>query len=656
MKSLAEEKLPSKLNFSIWKKVFSYALREWPYLLVVFLAMLVTTFYDSAFVPTMNAAAYSLVGDYATLTSASEIWDLSFDVIWIRGAFETSMNFGLFLGLEIGFIFLRSVSIFLTFYFANMVSMRIIVSMRRDSFRHVQELSFSYFDHTKSGWLIARMNNDTSALGDVLSWNVIQIVWSALDLLFTFITMFSQDWRYALIVTASIPLLILLFPILQRISLKRWRSARNSYSHFVGWLSESINGSKTIKTLGNEESISKEAKGITDEIASKRWKAARVNILFNPIIEILRSVLIAVIVLIGVYEIRNASNAESASLAQETAILSAKIVLFVGFVGSIYDPLRSLSEIWNDFIANQAGAEKVVQLLEAKVDIVDSKEVIEKYGTELNPKNEDDPKIEGNIDFENVTFDYGNGVEVIHPLSLHIKKGTSLAIVGETGSGKTTLVNLLCRFYEPTTGVIKIDGTNYKERSLGWLHHQIGYVQQTPLLLEGSYFDNIAYGKKNVTLEEVKKVAKLVGIDSFIEKEKDGYNTFLSDGGETLSAGQRQLISFARALLRDPEILILDEATSAIDVETETLLQEKLLPLLKGRTSITIAHRLSTIVESDRILLMDHGVILEDGTHKELMERKGAYYRLYQSQFQELSMEKQLEVFTNQIEKKDIKI
>jgi ATP-binding cassette subfamily B protein len=253
-----------------------------------------------------------------------------------------------------------------------------------------------------------------------------------------------------------------------------------------------------------------------------------------------------------------------------------------------------------------------------------------------------------------VTFDYGNGVEVIHPLTLHVRAGTSLAIVGETGSGKTTMVNLLCRFYEPTSGSIDIDGTNYLERSLGWLRSSIGYVQQTPFAFSATYRENIRYGKRDATDAEIEAAAKLVGLHDFVMGQPKGYDTVLEDGGASLSQGQKQLLSFARAIIRNPAILILDEATSSIDTETEAAVQKAIQPLLKGRTSITIAHRLSTIVNSDRILVMDHGKIIEDGDHVSLMNKKGAYYELYMNQFRDLSMESQISTYETQIENKNI--
>ena len=332
------------------------------------------------------------------------------------------------------------------------------------------------------------------------------------------------------------------------------------------------------------------------------------------------------------------------------------IVLFIGFVGQIYDPLQQMSEIFSDFMASQAGAEKVGQLLDAKPSIVDKPEIVEKYGDIFHPKKEAYEKLQGEIVYQDVTFDYGNGVEVIHPLNLTIKQGTSLAIVGETGSGKTTMVNLICRFYEPTKGKIFVDGVDYLDRSLGWLRSNIGYVQQQPFVFSGSFKENIRYGKLNATDDEIIAAAKLVGIHDFIMSQAKGYDTVLEDGGGSLSQGQKQLVSFARAIIRNPAILILDEATSSIDTETEVAVQKAIQPLLKGRTSITIAHRLSTIVNSDRILVMDHGTIIEDGNHVSLMEKKGAYYQLYMNQFKDLSIQEQVDTYSSQIEAKGVKI
>jgi ATP-binding cassette subfamily B protein len=643
MNAIEEEKLPDKFNLGIWLKIGKYALRKWPFLLLIILTMLITTYYDSSFVPTMNQGAIDALS--AVTTSTQDLWTMP---IPVKMLFGETINFTYlsFVITEAVMIIFRSVAIFVTFFLTNYIDMIIMTDLRRDTFRRVQELSFSYFDHTNSGWLIARMNNDTGSIGDVLSWDIISIFWASFDMLFTIATMFTRNWVYALIVMASVPVVAIIVPIFERSLLKRWRTARNAYSRFVGWLAEAINGSKTIKTLSIEDEVGAEAKDITDDIEKKRWRAGRMNAFFQPLVNVISSLMIAVIVAVGLHDIE----------AKNALITVGTLAVFVGFVQSIYDPLQQLSEIFSDFMASQAGAEKVGQLLDAKPSIVDKPEIIAKYGDIFNPKKENYEPIKGDIDFENVTFDYGNGVEVIHPLNLHIKAGTSLAIVGETGSGKTTMVNLLCRFYEPTKGLIKVDGTDYLNKSLGWLRSNIGYVQQSPFAFSTSYKDNIRYGKLNATDDEIIKAAKLVGLHDFIMAQPKGYDTILEDGGSSLSQGQKQLLSFARAIVRNPSILILDEATSSIDTETEAAVQKAIQPLLKGRTSITIAHRLSTIVNSDRILVMDHGTIIEDGNHVELMNKKGAYYNLYMNQFRDLSVESQISTYETQIESKDIKL
>lgn len=639
-----EEKLPDKVNLAVWGKILRYALSEWPLLLVCLFTTLVVTFYDSSFIPVMNSAAIASIGEASEL-GINSAWGVTLHVNFIFGI-KINMGYSTFIALLVIMIFLRSIAIFLLFYYQNIISMKVMIKLRRDTFKKIQELPFAYFDSNSSGWLIARMQNDTASIGDVLSNSLNTILWAGFELVFTIGTMFSTNWILSLVVLASIPLVAVIVPIFERMLLLRHRTARSAYSHYVGWLAEAIDGAKTIKTLSIEDRIDEEAKDITEDIRQKRWRAMRVNAFFTPLLELISSVMIAILVTIGLSE----------AISIEAAELSALIVLFVGFVQSIYTPLQDLSQTFGDIMASQAGAEKVMQLLEAKVEIIDKPEVIEKYGTIFDPKSENYEDIEGDIDFDHVSFAYSNGIEVIHDLNLHVEKGTSLAIVGETGSGKTTTVNLLCRFYEPTAGTVKIDGVDYKDRSLGWLRSHIGYVQQTPFVFAASYMDNIRYGSPTATEEDVIKAAQIVGIDDFIRSSKDGYGTYLHDGGGMLSQGQKQLVSFARALLRNPAILILDEATSNIDTETEASVQAAIASLLKGRTSIVIAHRLSTIVNCDRILVMDKGRVVEDGNHKSLMEKKGAYYRLYMNQFKELSLDEQEKAFQSHIEDKGINL
>ena len=636
--------MPEQFNLGIWKKIFQYVLRH-PVLLVIGLVgTLFVSFYDASFVPVMNAGAIAAAEgiDGKVMTS---IWEAVIPVTFVFGIHVDFSFLSFIITLSV-MIVVRSALIVTTFYITNLISLNAIAELRHDCFIKIQKLSFSYFDKNSSGWLIARMQNDTLSIGDVLSWSFNGILWSAFEVIFTIVTMFSINWQYGLIVMASLPIIIVLTPIFEKKLLILHRSARNQYSHYVGYLSETIAGAKTIKTLSIEDAREKEADEITEEVRRRRIKAVKIDAIYSPILSLTSSLMIALLVYIGAVN----------TPVKQLAIDAATLVLFITFVSSIYDPLVSIVEIFGEFMAAQAGAEKVMLLLEAEESIIDTPEVIAKYGTILQPKPENYEDIDGEIEFKHVCFSYLPGQEIIHDLNLKIEKGTSLAIVGETGSGKTTIANLLCRFYEPTEGSVSIDGTDYMQRSLGWLRSHIGYVQQTPFLFNVSIRENIAYGRKDASEEDIIAAAKLVGIHDFIMRQKDGYDTLIKDEGGSLSQGQKQLISFARALVRNPSILILDEATSSIDTKTEGEVQAALAKLLKGRTSIIIAHRLSTISGADRILVLDKGKIVEDGNHKSLLEARGAYYELYMNQFKELSLDSQIKTYETQIEDKGIAI
>lgn len=627
-----EEKLPSKLNFKVWLKIGKYALKQYKLLILCLIMTLFVSFYDSSFIPLMNASAIK-ASELMNGNNTTSIFDLVIETTFIFNI-KASLTYLQYMILFIVMILVRSVAIFVLFYFQNIISMRIMVDLRRDSFRKLQELPFSYFDKNSSGWLIARMQNDTSSIGDLISWDVNAIIWALFDLTFTFITMFSINWLYSLVVLASLPIVIIVVPLFEKEVLLRHRKARNAYSYYVGYLAETIDGAKTIKTLSSIDTVKKEADEITTDIKKKRFRAHMINGYVQPILSTLSSLTIALIIFLG---LKNVGSLDKASLV-------STIILFVGFVSSIYNPLQNLSEVFSEIMAGQAGAEKLMQLIEEKVTIVDTPEVIAKYGTILNPKKENYINLDGDIEFSHVSFSYNEGVEIIHDLNLKIDKGTSLAIVGETGSGKTTTVNLLCRFYEPSKGHVYINNIDYKDIGLGCLRSSIGYVQQNPYVFSGTYLDNIIYGRLDATLEDARNACKIVGIDEYIMSTPNGYNTYLPTGGGSLSQGQKQLISFARAILKNPAILILDEATSNIDPLTEVKLQEALMNITKGRTSIVIAHRLSTIVSSDRIIVFDKGKIVEDGNHETLLSRNGIYKKLYNDQFASLSIDEQFEV------------
>ena len=467
-----------------------------------------------------------------------------------------------------------------------------------------------------------------------------------MSLIFTLITMFTQSWLLSLIVLATTPLIFVVVMIFEKLILKYSRIARNAYSYFVGWLAESINGNKTIKTMSIEETVKDECADITNDIRKKRLKTQRISGMFWPAVDFLANLTTALIILIFPF----------LGIESDTLTSAALLVLFIQFVSHIYNPIRQFAEIFSDLMATQASVEKLFMLINTVPTLVDKPEVIAKYGDLFHNKTENFEPLNGDIKFNHVSFSYNEGIEVIHDLNLHISQGTSLAIVGETGSGKSTTVNLLCRFYEPTKGEILIDDVNYRDRSVGWLRSNIGYVQQAPFIFKGTVKDNIRYGRLDATDEEIVDVCKKLDIHNFIITLKNGYDTYLRDGGNELSQGQKQLISFARAIIRDPKILILDEATSSIDTETEHDIQGAINKMLVGRTSLIIAHRLSTIVGADRILVMKDGVVVEDGNHKTLMEKKGYYHKLYTNQFKELNIGEQLSQYKEQIEDKNINI
>ena len=525
--------------------------------------------------------------------------------------------------------------------------MHIVVDLRRDSFRKVQELSFSYYDKTPSGWLIARMGSDCSDIADMISNGFISLLWIFFDLFFILVSMFSYNVALSFLVLAITPILIIVIPIFERIVLKLHRIARNSYSNFVRWLAECINGAKTIKILAIEREIHREADEITEDIRKKRRRAMTFNGFFIPIVSIASAITSGLIIIVGEYVLH---------LRSDVTGSIAIFTFFISCCSSIYTPITQFTDLFSEFMSTQASVEKVLSLINTKPQIVDREDVVAKYGGLFDNKVENFEPMYGKIEFKDISFHYADNPDVISHFNLKINPGESVAIVGETGSGKTTVVNLLCRFYEPSSGELLIDDIDYRNRSVGWIRSNIGYVQQNPFVFNATYFDNLRYGNMNATEEEIVDVCKIVGIDDFIRSQPQGYNSKLEDGGNQLSTGQKQLISFARALLRKPQIIILDEATSSIDTETEYNIQKMIGSFLKDRTSIIIAHRLSTVVEADRIIVLDKGKIVEEGNHTQLIEKKGWYHHLYMNQFKELNIDEQIQTYEEQIEKKKIKL
>jgi len=356
-------------------------------------------------------------------------------------------------------------------------------------------------------------------------------------------------------------------------------------------------------------------------------RAAMFAGLYFPTILLISSVAISLVIYYGGSEVAMGM------------ITAATLYLFTNYIMQFFEPVMQLANILARFQQAQASAERLLSLIEQEPDIYDTKEVVEKYGDAFDFKKENWEPLVGDVEFSDVTFKYNKGEKVLDHFNLKVKAGESIALVGQTGAGKSTIVNLICRFYEPTEGQILIDGRDYKERSIGWLHDNLGYVLQSPHLFSGTIRENIRYGKPDATDEEVEEAAKMVEAHQFIVKFDDGYDTEVGESGARLSVGQKQLISFARALIADPRILILDEATSSVDTNTERSIQHAIDVVLKGRTSFIIAHRLSTITSSNRILVLEHGTVIESGTHKDLIDQKGKYFDLYTNQFKTESIE-----------------
>ena len=634
--SFEEEALASKLNFSSWGKIARYAFRRSGLLVLMMSLMLLITFHDGSLIPLLNRAVIRSVA--ALEGQAILISDLSIHLELLFGL-QFTLNFTEYVLVLVSGILLRSIAIYVLFFVTNFLEMSIYIAVRQDAFRQVQKLSFSYFDKTSSGWLIARLQSDTSKISDMISWGITRFVWITFEISFTLVTMFLISWQMSLILLALVPVMAVIAPYFQIKILKLSRIARNAFSSYVAWLAEVIAGAKTIKTLSIEKNVQKEANDIVTDIRDKSWKTAKTQAYFYPSLVVISAFTTAIVIFFGSYFMTNSILITDVSI----------FVLFIGFVKAIYDPIQEFTDLFTELMSTQSSVEKILALIETEPTIVDRPEVVEKYGTILAPKRDAYEPMRGDIQFEHVKFSYNPGVEILHDTHLHIPEGQTIAIVGETGSGKSTTVNLICRFYEPSEGRILIDGVDYKDRSMGWLRSNIGYVQQTPFIFSGTIRKNIAYGKVDATDEEIIKAAKAVDVHDYIMSLPKGYDTVLRDGGSDLSVGQKQLIAFARAIVRNPTIMILDEATSSIDTETEAIIQKAIQHVLKGRTSIIIAHRLSTVVDADRILVMENGWIIEDGNHKTLMAKKGVYHKLYMNQFAELKVEQQIDTFQKQI-------
>ena len=569
-----EDKL-EKLDLKVWKKIFKVMFTDKKTVIFLVLFVILMGLIDTF---------YPLLNKYAMDTFFVEKPNFDYYTLFI--CLYILIIVGMFVSVT-GFIAQ-----------ASKLEEMISYTIRKQAFVKLQELSFSYFDVNSSGWILARLTSDTKKLAAIVSWGIVDALWAIIFMLGILVISFFINPKLALILVCLIPLFLIVGILYRNFILKKYRSVRKINSAVTQGFSEGFLGANTTKTLVLEENNLKEFDEITTKYYRKSMGAAIVSSFFWPTILIIGYIGVAVIVTVGANDVLAIED------VNEMLLGASNLYLFINFTTRFFDPIMSISRVMADFQQAQASAERVLSLIETKPDIVDTDEVKNTYGEFLKPKKENYEELVGDITFDNVTFAYkGTTVNVLDNFNLEIKAGETVAFVGETGSGKSTIVNLICRFYEPTTGKILIDGKDYEERSIEWLRSKLGYVLQTPQLFGGTILENVRYGKLDATDEEIIEACKLVNADSFISKLPDGYKTDLGEGGNKLSLGEKQLISFARAIVANPSLLVLDEATSSIDTENEKVIISAMNKLMKNRTSLIVAHRLSTVVNADKIVV-----------------------------------------------------
>jgi len=600
MQYYEEQDYTKRFDVDVWKKILRLAKPFHRHLYAILAAMSVTAVFDVSF-PLLNRQAIDRFATAGTLDGLG-----GFIAKYLLAIIGISACVLIFINL------------------CGLVEVGVCRLIRKTGFKRLQELPFSFYDRTPVGYLIARMTSDTQRLGDTVAWGLMDFMWSFAYLLIVSVTMMVLNWRLALIVLAVVPLIAVIAVYFQKRILASYREVRKINSKITGAFNEGIMGAKTTKTLVREEANAEEFRGLTSSMRKSSVQAAVISATFLPIVVSLGGFATAFVLYRGGYQV----------FALGTTSIGT-LTAFISYATQIFEPISNIARQFAEMQQAQAAAERVMSLLETEPEIADTPEVIQRYGDSFHPKKENWPSIKGDIAFRNVSFQYAGGEKVLSNFNLDVKAGQNVAIVGETGSGKSTIVNLICRFYEPTEGEILIDGVNYKERSQLWLQSNLGYVLQTPHLFSGTVRENIRYGRLDATDGEVEEAARLVNADKFISALEKGYDTDVGEGGNRLSTGQKQLISFARALIANPALFILDEATSSVDTETEQQIQAAIHTALSGRTSFIIAHRLSTIRKADRILVLHQGEIIQSGTHKELLAQKGYYRDLYLNQFRD---------------------
>ncbi len=614
------ESIATQIDLDLWKRIFRFALNHKRLLVPLMASAIVLSLIDAAF-PIVTMKAIDVVQNDGVPR----------DLIPIASAY-----LGLSLTLAIlVYVFIRC---------AGSISHNIAFDIKRDCFKRLQELEFSFYDKQPTGWLISRLTADCDRLSRILAWGFLDVMWGSFFVAAMTVTMLFLHWKLALIVLATLPPLIGISIYFQRKMLLASRQIRKHNARITASYNEGIAGVKTTKTLGREQENLNEFEGMSTDMYSASVRRAFFSAIYLPLVMLIGSLGSGLALWYGGLNVLSGS------------ITLGILVAFISYAGNFFHPINQIAQILAEIQGAQAAGERVMSLLATEPKIKDSPEVLQKIAqrsAELQPATamqdqshlapDGHPNHIDEIQFTDVSFSYNEKEQVLKRFNLTVKRGQTIALVGPSGGGKSTIVSLVSRFYEPVKGEIRFNGIDYRQRSLDWLQGQLGIVLQTPHLFNGSVIENIRYGRLEATDEEIREAATLVNAHEFIMNLENGYDTVIGEGGARLSTGERQLISFARALLADPQIFVMDEATSSIDTETEKLIQDGMQRVFDGRISFVIAHRLSTIRSADQILVIQKGEIEEQGTHEELLAQRGHYYELYVNQFRREGEEQALE-------------
>lgn len=586
--SFQEEEFDTSLNGGTLLRILGLTRPHWKSVAGFIFAIGMVALLE-AYLNFLNA---QLIDDAILAGNVDRLWQIAtiYGVMWI------------------GFAFL----VFTFIYLAGQLSQRVQYDLRKRLFGHLQNLSLSYYTKTPVGWIMSRATSDTERIAELVSWGLIDTTWAVMNITAALGFMFYINWQLTLVVVPLIPVLIYISIWFKERILVHYRESRRYNSEITGDYNEMITGVRIIKGLNREKTSLSEFGKLTRGMYTSSYRAAWYSALFLPAIQIASSLVVGGIIFFGGLQVQNEVG---------VGLTIGGLNAFIGYITFMLWPVQDMARVYASMQHAIASAERTFSLLDTEAEIVDKPNAIEV------------DSIAGDITFEDVGFYYNEDDVILENFNLHIKQGETIALVGHTGSGKSTLVNLLCRFYEPTGGRILFGDTDYTDLTQNTIQSRIGMVLQTPHLFSGSIRDNIRYGRLDASDEEVEQAAQLSGAHDFIAEFDDGYEEQVGEGGVLLSTGQKQLISLARAVLSKPELFIMDEATSSVDTITEYLIQKGMEHLMQGRTSVIIAHRLSTIKNADRIIVLDHGKIIEMGSHAELIRQQGHYYTLYTKQF-----------------------